>query len=330
MYNGKLKSYKYILERLYTDYPFNYSFQNAEAIEWLDDALRDLGINRYYVDKVTDGNQTLGHKDPIIIKDHRGDLPCDLLGIVQTAYLQEGLQNNTQCSPLYMGGLVYYDYHNNTACTTATGPQCGPCMTLLDWPSCATDSSNCHQYKCHGEDKFHYLIPMRYTTSTMYQATGLNHRPSAIHCTNLDAKCRGELTYEVNNNQIVTNFREGRLVMAYRAIPTDDQGYPMIPDDHHVLQFVIASIATKIAFKLYWTDKVNENKFALVANTRDVAFKKAIGKTQLDNKDYFESYKNARIRSFKSPMDQHTFFAYLGTTPKMYQQPSIQQLSNFN
>jgi hypothetical protein len=164
----------------------------------------------------------------------------------------------------------------------------------------------------------------------MYQATGLNHRPSAIHCTNLDAKCRGELTYEVNNNQIVTNFREGRLVMAYRAIPTDDQGYPMIPDDHHVLQFVIASIATKIAFKLYWTDKVNENKFALVANTRDVAFKKAIGKTQLDNKDYFESYKNARIRSFKSPMDQHTFFAHLGTTPKMYQQPSIQQLSNFN
>lgn len=320
MYNGKLKSYKFILEKIYQDFGFNYNFQNAEAIEWLDDALRDLGINRYYVDKITDGDVSLGHPPIIEIKDHRGNLPCDLLGIVQTAYLRTGLDNNVQCSPVYMGGLVYFDYNNGTSCTTGPDMACGPCRTLLDYPSCLTDRTG-HKFKCNDKE-IHYLIPMRYNTSTMYQST--------LHCTNIDLSCRSELTYQVNNNQIVTSFKEGRLVMAYRAIPTDSDGYPMVPDDASVIQFVIWSIATKIAFKMWMVNKLEDNKFETIGMTRDLMFKKAISKTQLDNKDFFESYKNARIRSFKSPMDQKTFFANLGSTPQIYQQPTIRELRTFN
>ena len=42
---------------------------------------------------------------------------------------------------------------------------------------------------------------------------------------------RQEGTFKVQGNIIYTSFKEGRLVIAYRAIPTDDEGLPLIPDN---------------------------------------------------------------------------------------------------
>lgn len=40
-----------------------------------------------------------------------------------------------------------------------------------------------------------------------------------------------EYTFKIQGDIIYTNFREGTLDIAYRAILTDDDGYPMIPED---------------------------------------------------------------------------------------------------
>lgn len=325
MFNGKLKSYKYILERLYTDFGFDYNFQGAEAIEWLDSALRDLGLNRYYVDKVTDGNLDAGHQEPIEISNYTGALPCDLLGIVQSAVLLEGDYRNQQCSPVYLGGLVYYDYNNRKVCVTGQGPESCDCQTLLDWPSCACDNVHAPTLNCN--QKSYVMIPMRYNTSTMYKA----HGPyNGTHCTNLDFNTHSTYTYQVNNNRITTNFKEGKVVMAYRAIPTDENGYPMIPDDNAAIEFILYSIASRIAQKLYLTDKWTADKLALMVNTRDTMYLKAISKTQLDNMDYYESFKNARLRVFKTPLDHRQFFANLNYNQQIYQQPTIRELRPYN
>lgn len=40
-----------------------------------------------------------------------------------------------------------------------------------------------------------------------------------------------EYTFRVQGNILYANFREGQLEMAYRAIATDEEGYPLIPDN---------------------------------------------------------------------------------------------------
>ena len=39
------------------------------------------------------------------------------------------------------------------------------------------------------------------------------------------------LGYRLNNNYIFTNFEEGSVEISYTAFVTDDDGYPMVPDD---------------------------------------------------------------------------------------------------
>lgn len=44
-------------------------------------------------------------------------------------------------------------------------------------------------------------------------------------------KIPGELSYKMNDNCIFTSLEEGTIEMAYKAMPTDMNGYPLIPDN---------------------------------------------------------------------------------------------------
>ena len=67
------------------------------------------------------------------------------------------------------------------------------------------------------------FIPMHSNTdnfATQYQTTG---KPT-----------NSFYTYSTNNDVLFTNFEEGKVFMVYKAIPVDDDGYPMIPDNVNV------------------------------------------------------------------------------------------------
>lgn len=85
MYNGLLVSSSSVIDKMYRDFAWDYTLQYSDVIEWLGESLRELKVPCFYVDKVTDGNKDLGHKDFIHIEDGRGKLPCDLFSITQTA-----------------------------------------------------------------------------------------------------------------------------------------------------------------------------------------------------------------------------------------------------
>ena len=43
-------------------------------------------------------------------------------------------------------------------------------------------------------------------------------------------KCCGNLSYNIKGRYIYTTFRYGKVQVAYRAIPVDQDGFPLIPD----------------------------------------------------------------------------------------------------
>lgn len=65
--------------------------------------------------------------------------------------------------------------------------------------------------------------PARYTTDTFKN----------YHCAEIEP--RTDYTYNINRNFIFTSVEDGLLKMSYRAIATDDEGYPLMPDDRHFM-----------------------------------------------------------------------------------------------
>lgn len=319
MYNGKFVSYLDIIEQVYRDFKFQYVFQITDAIEWLGSAMRQLKIPRYFVDKVTDGNKDLYHPDYIEIVDGRGKLPCDLYSITQTARALSCREYAGD--PLIISGISYYDYDTGETCHTGDGSTlcsqfgasgCNTCGCTLDDhlnSTCEDDTYCCETY---------LYAPMRWNTNTFYKA---------YHGTQLDYMSNSGYTYTVNNNYIFTNFKEGKVAMAYKAVPTDNDGFPLVPDNESVINYVKWFIAEKIAFQLFLEDKYNERKYEYFASNLQLYFRKAKNEGKLPhNLDEWESYKNDRIRSIKNVNHHESFFGNMQAPEVRYNHPRFRSI----
>lgn len=139
-------------------------------------------------------------------------------------------------------------------------------------------------------------VPMRYSTDSFHK------RMHSAQCP--DLICSSDLTYKLNDNYIFTNFSTGKIEMAYMAFPTDDRGYPTVPDDEKFKQAATAYVAERIAFKLYLRDKIDERKYERVNKERLWYIAAAQTKTLIPDRDKTRSIANQfrRIVSFE---DEH-------------------------
>jgi hypothetical protein len=139
-------------------------------------------------------------------------------------------------------------------------------------------------------------IPMRYSTDSFHK------RMHSAQCP--DLICSSDLTYKLNDNYIFTNFSTGKIEMAYMAFPTDERGYPTVPDDEKFKQAATAYVAERIAFKLYLRDKIDERKYERVNKERLWYIAAAQTKALIPDRDKTRSIANQfrRIVSFE---DEH-------------------------
>lgn len=139
-------------------------------------------------------------------------------------------------------------------------------------------------------------IPMRYSTDSFHK------RMHSAQCP--DLVCSSDLTYKLNDNYIFTSFPTGKIEMAYMAFPTDDRGYPTVPDDEKFKQAATAYVAERIAFKLYLRDKLDERKYEKVNQARLWYIGAAQNKALIPDRDKTRSIANQfrRIVSFE---DEH-------------------------
>lgn len=99
----------------------------------------------------------------------------------------------------------------------------------------------------------------------------------SFHMSNTKPK-HGGLTYKIQGNCIITSIPEGKIEIAYKAMPLDDEGYPLIPDNGSY------SRALELYIKLqYFTDFFDEGKISsqVLANTQQ-QYAWAVGQAQTD------------------------------------------------
>jgi|SRR5687767_857831 len=318
MYNGKLVNSNFLIERIYRDFNLDWSINISDAIEWISEALSELKVPCFYVDKCTDGNIELGHQDYITIENGRGKLPCDLFSITQTAAVNtcENYQGTVRS---YITGIAYCDINTGETCTTGDCSDlcCDLTCSQEDCNTCSTcnSTSDC---SCNPCTTYYSYTPMRWNTSTFYKT---------YHGTNLDFLCNSDLTYTVNNNYIFTSFKEGKVCMAYKAIPTDEDGLPMIPDQQSVINYVTWYVGNKIAFQSWTMGKIADKVYEEYKAYMQLYYMKARNEGKMPKSlDEWQSYASQRLRTIPNYMEHKTFFRNLQRPERRIIHPSTRDL----
>lgn len=157
--------------------------------------------------------------------------------------------------------------------------------------------SNLEQAQC-GEGT---LTPMRWST---------DHFHDRYHKDDRDYTTQSSNTYTVNNNYIFTSFSKGFVAMAIEAIPTDDNGGPLIPGDQSWLEAAAHDLAWKASRKLRRTGSVDPNFYAEIQRDRDWYLSQAVNAAKLNkNVDQAESAKNSHVRTIPDLNAHSSFFA---------------------
>lgn len=145
------------------------------------------------------------------------------------------------------------------------------------------------------------LIPMRWKTDTFHLR---------YHCDSRDYTSQSSHTYTLNHGFVFPSFTTGILAIAYRAIPTDDRGYPMVPSDEPWRKGAMYEVMYRIATQMWVKEEMNSEKFMWFERERDWYFAQAVNYSKVSLPlDEMESQKNDHVRTIPK-FDMHSnFFA---------------------
>ena len=237
----KYVSSKEILRKIFRDLKPSTADFIHDGIEWMGEALEHIGASSQLVRK----------QKVINIVDHKACLPGDLYYINQVAVntcvspsteteLTEllaqiaVLNNNLKVyysqvdvavtnSSLSTGDLEDFDSYHQTQT-----------LQLRDLNSRMAVLENIY----YGSSNGSCLCPLQYGSSTFH---------ASLHCdgcVNMNATYKD--TYIIDGGFIKTSFATGSICLSYMAFPTDDECYPLIPDDISYREAMFWYIAKKL------------------------------------------------------------------------------------
>jgi hypothetical protein len=141
------------------------------------------------------------------------------------------------------------------------------CLRLVNMPPIYTSKAETIEIS-----KFKGQLPydIIYIEAVMYNDNGMltpMNKGSDImqdHYYKMDrAEASGpELTYGIGPSKITTNFEKGEVVIAYRALVTDEECYPMIPDNIKLIRCIESYIKYRWFDILNDMDKITDRKLS--------------------------------------------------------------------
>ena len=148
------------------------------------------------------------------------------------------------------------------------------------------------------------LTPLSYCTTNF---------PKGIHCescVNETSKCKE--CYYVENDKIKTSFVSGKVCLSYMAFPTDDDCYPLVPDDISYKEAMFWYIYKKI---LLGGDSPVNNGINYVFAEQQWKYycTQARNAANFPDIDKYESFMNQWVRLIPNINRSMTGFENLGT-----------------
>jgi len=283
----KTTSSKTLIRKIFRDLKPDRDNWIDDAIEWIGEALEHIG-------SATQLNQK---QCVLTVEDHKVLLPTDLYYINQVAI-------NSSVSPVASQEL-------DTLTTKVTELQDAIVAAQADGLEYSTTASVLHEINSrivvlenvYFKDS-NQMQPLQYGASTFHRS---------MHCDNcVNENINYEDTYIVDNDYIKTSFQSGKICLSYMAFPTDEDCYPLVPDD----------ISFKEALFWYVYKKILLSNPQFKNNGIDYSFAEQQWKyycTQARNAanypdiDKYESYMNQWVRMIPNINRHDVGFEQLNT-----------------
>lgn len=277
----------------------------SDMREWVGEAMEKIGAVQQFERVVSGVNGA-----PIIKIDcHQAQLPCNLHKLHQVAY-------SFNCDG------PWFPMRKATGSFAAWG--CEDCKKCCDKPKMLVKDEVLVDLvvDLYGNIDKTEALEMLNTNENM--KTILRNLINT-HTVNLDY-IRGntsvnpnwDLQYSIKPGYIMTNVPCGYLKLSYSAIITDEDGYPMVPDNISYLEAIYWYITQKIAFQKYIRGEWNERMYANMRNSWNYYCKQAYAEAMLPNEDEMESIKHTWNKIYPEYNDHSSFYSHTGSIQHIY------------
>jgi len=299
----KLTSVKRVIAKVFTDLDLKEGDHRvADMIEWAGEALEKIGGFPSFQNKVTgkDGQPLL------VISNYQAKLPCDFYSMIQVGY--STIENGPFYPMRYATGSFDYGVSNEEL----NQPVDIDTMADSDLVNVVMDLYTLN-YK-DALDKINNQPNIRTLVSQMLADKTIGNRYAYANTT-------FDITYLIKNGYIKTNVREGYLMMAYQAVPTDSEGYPLIPDDQSYLEAIYWYINMKLMYPEWRQGRIRDTIYYDARRSWNFYCKQAYGNAMMPNgTEQMEAIKNVWLRLVPEINEQDTFFSTLGQSQIIYNQ----------
>tara|TARA_R100001126_G_C4856951_1_gene165208 strand:+ start:154 stop:1071 length:918 start_codon:yes stop_codon:yes gene_type:complete len=289
--NGKYISLKAIMEQVYADNGYQFELPWVDCMQWTEEALNLIGHPRQYIKKVT------GHKEnpDLDIKNYRAQLPCDFYQLEQIAVngMPAEYSGNTfhhllsgDCCDIDNNSGSSLHYNDNQIVTRNWGTD------VLTYDS-ATQTYSYQERDL--QDMENLNISTDGTQSFILGNQG-------------DYESR-RITFDLNNNNITLSVKEGQVCMAYLAIPTDEEGLPLIPEDTSYQLAIKKYLTMKIDYIAWRKGELRSDIFQHSEQEWQWYVGQAGNKAKMPSIDQLEGIKNQVMRLLPNINAHETFFS---------------------
>jgi hypothetical protein len=296
-------SVKRVISKVFTDLDLQEGDHRiTDMIEWCGEALEKIGAFPQFNNKVTgkDGTPIL----PVI--NYQTRLPHDFHTVIQVAF------SPSEHGPFYPMRYATgsFDYAHEINHEGVVDMNVFPDTDLIDIAMTV--------YQISYQEALAKINSEPITRSNL---TGILNSMSSISggdATQTYIDTTNDYTYTISSNYVKTNVQTGYIMMAYQAIPVDDEGYPLVPDNASFLEALYWYVVMKSYYPQWKQGTIRDVVYYDAKKSWNYYCKQAYGTALMPNIDQLESIKNSWNRLVPELFEHETGFSSLGDRQQIY------------
>lgn len=216
-------------------------------------------------------------------------------------------------------GVIMYKILRNPLCSDMSYDQCAEYalefLRLIGSPLSFTDKVsnpiNFTNYKVESPKDMVSIRGIKINNVAARYASDIYH--------NEEDNFHSEYTYTLQSCIITTSIKEGCMTISYKAIDTDEFGYPLIPDNESFKMGLEYYVMHKHLEPLWMMGKIQDKVFQYVEQKRHYYAGQAGTSMLLANIDHAETMMNSINRMIVDVNPQASFYKNFGSKEYMKQ-----------
>lgn len=274
----------------------------SDVREWVGEAIEKIGAVTQFIPKVSGENGTPCTK----VKCYQAQIPCDLHQLHQVAY---SYNCNGPWFPMRKatGSYAVWGHENKCDCECLTPEMIVQNDTMVNLVVDMYGNID----KTEAIEMINTNQNLRTILSNIINQHTYNNPVNTVN------PSMG-LQYSVKPGWIMCNMPDGYLKLSYSAIPTDEDGYPLVPDLTSYKEAIYWYVTMKMKYPEYLNGKMNREIFYDIKRSWNFYRNQAYAEALMPNEDGLESIKNNWNKLVPEFNDHNSFYSHTGERQIIY------------